>query len=105
MGHVEYLHERSNFYKPREASLPLLQVDKVDLRNSPDFVLLYGVKLAKDSCFVRIHFDDNRRAGRSWDIPLNNNQFIMFPATQMYYISSNTSDQLNFIQTITYEFI
>ena len=94
-----------DIYKPKEASLPLLQVDKVDLRNSPDFVFLYGVKLAKDSCFVRIHFDDNRRAGRSWDIPINNNSFVMFPATQMYYISPNTSDELNFIQTITYEFI
>ena len=94
-----------DMYKPNQSSLPLKQVDPVDLRNSPDFVFLYGVKVAKDSCFVRIHFDDNRRAGRSWDIPINNNTFVMFPATQMYYISPNKSDQLNFIQTITYEYI
>ena len=94
-----------NMYKPKEKSDPLLQVDPVDLRNSPDYVFLYGVKVAKDSCFVRIYFDQNRRKGRSWDISLKNNQFIMFPSTNMYYITNNQKDSLNFIQTITYEFI
>ena len=94
-----------DIYKPKEKSDPLLQIDPVDLRNSPDYVFLYGVKIAKNSCFVRIYFDDNRRKGRSWDIPINNNSFVMFPSTQMYTISENKSDALNFIQTITYEFI
>ena len=90
-------------YKPKEISVPLLNIDPVDLRNSPDYTLLYGVKV-KD-CSVRIHYDDNRRAGRSWDIPLTSNQFIMFPSTQMYYITNNQKDSLNFILTITHEFI
>lgn len=94
-----------NIYKPKEKSGPLLQIDPVNLKNSPDYVFLYGVKIEKDSCFVRIYFDDNRRKGRSWDIPINNNTFVMFPSTQMYMISENKSDALNFIQTITYEFI
>jgi len=92
-----------NAYKPKELSIPLLNIDPVDLKNSPDYTLLYGVKV-KD-CSVRIHYDQNRRAGRSWDIPLANNDFIMFPSTQMYYITNNQKDSLNFIQTITYEFI
>ena len=92
-----------NVYKPKEISVPLLNIDPVDLRNSPDYTLLYGVK-AKD-CSVRIHYDDNRRAGRSWDMPLTNNQFIMFPSMQMYYITNNQKDSLNFILTITNEFI
>ena len=92
-----------NMYKPNQTTIPLLNIEPVDLRNSPDFVLLYGVKV-KD-CMVRIHFDDNRRKGRSWDIPLTNNQFIMFPSTNMYYITNNQKDSLNFIQTITYEYI
>ena len=94
-----------DIYVPKQSSMPLKQIDPVDLKNSPDFVFLYGVKMAKDSCWVRVYFDDNRRAGRSWDIPLNNNNFVMFPATQMYYISPNISNEINFIQTITYEFI
>ena len=90
-----------NFYKPKEISVPLLNIDPVDLRNAPDYTLLYGVNV-KD-CSVRIHYDDNRRKGRSWDIPLKNNQFIMFPSMQMYYITNNQKDSLNFILTITNE--
>jgi len=92
-----------NVYKPKEISIPLLNIDPVDLRNSPDYTLLYGVNV-KD-CSVRIHYDDNRRAGRSWDMPLKNNQFIMFPSTNMYYITNNQKDSLNSILTITHEFI
>ena len=92
-----------NIYKPQETTIPLLNIDPVDLRNSPDYTLLYGVKV-KD-CMVRIHFEDNRRKGRSWDIPLTNNKFIMFPSTNMYYLTNNQKDSLNFIQTITYEYI
>ena len=92
-----------NVYKPKEISIPLLNIDPVDLRNSPDYIMLYGVNV-KD-CSVRIHYDDNRRAGRSWDIPLKNNSFIMFPSMQMYYITNNQKDSLNFILTTAYEFI
>ena len=92
-----------NVYKPKEISIPLLNIDPVDLRNSPDYTLLYGVNV-KD-CSVRIHYYDNRRAGRSWDMPLTNNQFIMFPSMQMYYITNNQKNSLNFILTITNEFI
>ena len=91
-----------NTYKSQEVSIPLLNIDTVDLRNSPDYVLLYGVNV-KD-CSVRIHYDENRRAGRSWDIPLENNKFIMFPSMQMYYITNNQKDSLNSILTITNEF-
>ena len=92
-----------NIYKPNETTIPLLNIDAVDLRNSPDFTLLYGVKV-KD-CNVRIHYEDNRRKGRSWDIELKNNMFIMFPSTNMYYLTNNQKDSLNFVQTITYEYI
>ena len=92
-----------DIYKPNQISKPLLDVDPVDLRNSPDFTLLYGVKVNK--CWVRIHYEDNRRKGRSWDIPLVDNRFIMFPSTNMYYITNEQKDSLNFIQTITYEYI
>ena len=92
-----------NIYKPKEISIPLLNIDPVDLRNSPDYTFLYCVNV-KD-CSVRIHYDDNRRKGRSWDIPLKNNMFIMFPSTNMYYLTNNQKDSLNFILTTTYEYI
>ena len=92
-----------NIYKPNETSIPLLNIDPVDLKNSPDFTFLYGVKV--NNCNVRIHYEDNRRKGRSWDIKLENNKFIMFPSTCMYYITNTQRDSLNFVQTITYEYI
>ena len=92
-----------NVYKPQETSIPLLNINLVDLKNSPDYILLYGVNV-KD-CSVRIHYNDNRRAGKSWDIQLKNNQFIMFPSMQMYYITNNQKDSLNFSLTTSYEFI
>ena len=92
-----------NLYKPNEITIPLLQIDKVDLRNSPDYVLLYGVSSQK--CNVRIYYDDNRRKGKTWNIKLKDNQFIMFPSTCMYYLTNKQQDILNFVQTITYDFI
>ena len=92
-----------NSYKPNETTIPLLNIDPVDLRNSPDYTCLYGTDV--DKCIVRIHYEDNRRKGRSWDIELKNNQFIIFPSTCMYYLTNNQKDSLNFVQTITYEYI
>ena len=92
-----------NIYKPSETTIPLLNIDPIDLRNSPDFTLLYGVKVKV--CMVRIYFEDNRRKGRSWDVSLKNNKFIMFPSTCMYYLTNNQKDNLNFVKTITYEYI
>lgn len=92
-------------YKPREYSHSLLQLDPVDLRNSPDYVMLYGVNVEKNSCKICIEYDNNRRKGRNWEIFLNDNDFVMFPSTQRYHVTANTSEQLNFILTSTYEFI
>jgi len=92
-----------NIYKPGETSHPFINIDPVDLRNSPDYTFLYGVKVKE--CIVKIHYEDNRRKGRSWNIPLENNKFIMFPSTNMYYITNNQKDSLNFVQTILYEYI
>jgi hypothetical protein len=92
-----------NVYKPGETSQPYINVDPVDLKNSPDFTLLYGVKV-KD-CMVRIHYENNRRKGRSWDIPLKDNMFIMFPSTNMYYITNNQKNSLSCVHTLLYEYI
>ena len=90
-------------FKTQEISVPIFDTDPVDLRNSPDYTFLYGVNV--ENCIVRIHYDDNRRKGRSWDTPLENNQFIMFPSTNMYYFTNNQKEKLNFVLKITYEYI
>jgi hypothetical protein len=92
-----------NIYIPNETTEPLLNVDPVDLKNSPDYTCLYGINTT--DCMVKIYYDDNRRKGRNWEIELKNNMFIMFPSTNLYFISNKQKDSLNFIQTITYDYI
>ena len=90
-------------YKPQQISVPIFDTDPVELKNSPDYTFLYGVNV--EDCIVRIHYGDNRRKGRSWDIPLENNKYIMFPSSNMYYFSNNQKEKLNFVLKITYEYI
>ena len=103
--HINLINKQTwgNSYKPNQTTIPLLNIEPIYLKNSPDYTCLYGVKV--DKCMVRIHYEDNRRKGRSWDIELTNNKFIIFPSTCMYYLNNNQKDSLNFVQTITYEYI
>ena len=61
--------------------------------------------MGKDSTGVIIEYDDNRRKGATWHIPLKDNQFIIFPSTQRYFISQNKSKQMNTFLTMTSEYI
>jgi hypothetical protein len=74
----------------------------MDLKNSPDFVMLYGVKIEKDSCSICIEYDDNRLKNKHKIIKLNTNKFILFPSNLVYYIN-NASSETNYILTTTYE--
>ena len=94
-----------NVMHPEEKSWIRNQVDPVDLRNSPDYTLIYGVDVKEGSSECIIEYDDNRRKYRTWHMPLKNNNFIMFPATNRYSFSPNTSNSLNIILTINYEYI
>ena len=96
-----YKHAWGDTYKPNQISVPLLNVDLMNYSNSPDFTCLYGIQT--NSCMVRIHYDDNRLKGNSWDIELETNMFLIFPSTCMYYLTNNQKDSLNFVQTIVYE--
>jgi hypothetical protein len=94
-----------NFYEKNEISKPKIEVNHNDLNNSPDFVLLYGVELDPKTCEVMIYYDDNRRKDKVFNFLLENDKFIMFPASQSYYIKNNKNSYLNFIQTITFDYI
>jgi len=94
-----------NVMRPQEKSWTRHQVDPVDLRNSSDYTFIYGVDVQEDSSECIIEYDDNRRKNRTWHIPMKNNHFIMFPATNRYCFSANTSNKLNVTLTINYEYI
>ena len=90
---------------PKEQSYLRNQIEPVDLRNSPDYTLVYVVDCEEDSCELIIEYDDNRRKNRTWHLPLKNNHFYMFPATQKYFITENKANKLNIFLTINYEYI
>jgi len=92
---------KGNVYYPNQTSQPICDVDPVDLRNSPDYTMLYGVH-TKD-CYVKIFYEDNRKKGRDWTIELKKNKFVIFPSTNKYIIINHQKQLLNFVQTITYE--
>ena len=98
-------NRHGNVMHPKEKSWTRNQVEPVDLRNSPDYTVIYGIDVKEGSSECIIEYDDNRRKNRTWHIPIKNNHFIMFPATNKYSFSPNTSNGLNIILTINYEFI
>ena len=81
-------------------------VDPVDLINSPDYTLIYGVDISEDKeTGIVIEYDDNRRKGRTWHVPLKSNQIIMFPSINKDVIAPNKSKGMNIFLTMTYEYI
>ena len=98
----ESFDTQSSFYFPQERSNPLNHVDPMNPRGSPDYVCLYGVNVGQNSCNVIIEYDDSRIKGCVKEMPLNNNNFVMFPANLKYHIDKNRSEQLNCILSIFY---
>ena len=94
-----------NVYAPSEVSLCRNNVDPVDLRHSADYTLIYIVDCGEKSSELVIEYDNNRRKGRTWHVPIKNNHFYLFPSTQKYFFTANKSKQLNVILTVTYEYI
>jgi hypothetical protein len=94
-----------DYFEKNENSKLKSELNLLDLKNSADFVLLYGVEIDPNTCTIEIHYDNNRRKGNTWSISLENNKFVMFPTSQSYYIKNIKNSYLNFIQIITFEYI
>ena len=94
-----------NVMRPDEKSWTRNQVEPVDLFHSPDYTFVYSLDVGEKSSDIIIEYDDNRRKNRTWHLPLVNNHFVMFPSTNKYCFTANSSKQLNTILTINYEYI
>jgi hypothetical protein len=99
-GDGHYPHAR--YYERNEISPPLLEVNRFDLKSSPDWICLYGVEIDPGTCTIVIKYDDNRKKDKKWRVNLENNKFVMFPATLEYYIENKNNSYLNYIQTFNY---
>jgi len=91
-----------SFYERNQISEPQFHLDFSSLKDSPDFVCLYGVEIDSDSCNIIINYDDNRRKNLRHEIKLKTNEFIIFPSSMSYYIKNEHNSYLNFIQSILY---
>ena len=98
-------NKRGMFFQTNENSEPMLEINPMDLKNSPDFVMLYAAEIEDNTCEIVIEYDDNRRTGKKWTIPMENNRFIIFPSTQKFYIKNKNNSRLNFIQLVNFEYI
>jgi len=78
------------------------EVNRFDLKSSPDWICLYGVEIDPGTCTIVIKYDDNRKKDKKWRVNLENNKFVMFPATLEYYIENKNNSYLNYIQTFNY---
>ena len=95
----------ANIYKPQESSIIRNTIDPLDLRNSPDFTLVYGVDVYDKNSKIIIEYDDNRRKDRTWHIPIKDNAFVMFPSILKYSINKNNSSEINTFLTLTFSYI
>lgn len=89
-----------NIFRPKENCFHLLEVDLNDLKNSPDYICLYGVNVS--NCLINIHYNDNRKKGKEYKVELKNNMFIIFSSLNHFDIINNQND-LNYILSTTYE--
>ena len=83
----------------------IIEVNLMDLKNSPDYIMIYGVNINSNSFKINIEYDNNRRKKNNKEITLNNNEFVMFPSILKYSILENTSNKPNIFLTTTYEYI
>jgi|TARA_R110002012_G_scaffold307107_2_gene512421 hypothetical protein len=67
------------------------EIDPFDIKNSPTYVLVYGVELEDNSSNVIVHYNRLKMPKCTWTIPIQNNKFIIFPAHLDYEITANTS--------------
>jgi hypothetical protein len=91
-----------SFYERNQISEPQFHLNFSSLKDSPDFVCLYGVEIDSDSCSIIINYDDNRRKNLKHEIKLKTNEFIILPSSTPYYIKNQNNSYLNFIQSILY---
>ena len=84
-------------YYPNQSSFPILK------SSDCSYVMLYCIKIEPESSFLRMFYDDKQNKDNWWDIPLEDNKFIMIPSFLNYFISPNKSDDMNIILTIKYE--
>jgi len=81
-------------------------VEPLDLLHAPDYTCIYGVDIDdEEELELVILYDDNRRVNRTWHINLHNNEYVIFPSIQKFFINESKSSKLQTLLISSYEYI
>jgi len=92
-----------NVFFPQQQSLNKNTVMVNDLKHSPDHTCVYCVRVEEGSCNMVFEYDDNRRVGSTWSIPLETSKYIIIPSHLRYFISRNNGRKENMFFTMVAE--
>lgn len=80
-----------NVHTKYETSIKRHHIDYLDVRNSPDYTLMYVVE-ANNSEIV-VEYNDHRKQGNSYNIKLKNKDLIMWNSDLNYYLTPNLEEE------------
>ena len=72
-----------------------------DLKNSPDIVMLYFID--SDDNDMIIEYDNNRKKGVYWNMPIESNKYVIFNSNLEYYLLPNKLDDQRIVLRVTYD--
>tara|TARA_R100001163_G_C5058082_1_gene194641 strand:- start:1355 stop:1903 length:549 start_codon:yes stop_codon:yes gene_type:complete len=90
-----------NVFDPKQQSFFRNMIDPVNIKESPDYVMIYGVDVDKNASVV-IENKDKRGIDQLSVYPIANNHFVIFPAYLRFFMNENDSSQTNIFLTTTY---
>ena len=90
---------------PNQFSHTFLRLDQNYLTSSSDKICLYAVSVGEKSCAVILDYDDNRKKEKKELCKLETNNYVIFPSTQQFFITKNTSQQINILLEIEYDVV
>ena len=90
-----------NVYEPKQQSFFRNMIDPVNIKESPDYIMIYGVDVDKNTSVV-LESKDKRGVNQLSVYPIINNHYVMFPAYLKFFINENDSFQTNVLLSTTY---
>ena len=90
-----------NVYEPKQQSFFRNMIDPVNIKESPDYVMIYGVDVDKNASVV-LETKDKRGVDQLSVYPIITNHYIMFPSYLKFFVNENDSFQTNIFLTTTY---
>ena len=90
-----------NIFEPKQQSFFRNLIDPLNINDSSDYVMIYGVDLDRDASIV-IEKIGKKGIKELVTFKINNNNFLLFPSHLKFFINENTSFQDNVFLSTTY---